>query len=112
MPHNEENTAKICPHCGIDKEIQPSRESGCNHVHYPEFCEICSERENPKADRPKYSENYVKSQRLEAVREFKEEIMREEDSIWNTPPNQKTRLLKFVPSEHIENVFNSLYGTH
>ncbi len=32
---------QICDHCGVDTAIQPQRESGCNHVHYPEACEIC-----------------------------------------------------------------------
>lgn len=32
---------RFCNHCGISVDIQPSRESGCNHVHYPESCDIC-----------------------------------------------------------------------
>lgn len=30
-----------CLHCGVKSDIQPPRESGCNHVHYPEACEVC-----------------------------------------------------------------------
>ena len=31
-----------CDHCGWDISIQPPKESGCNHVHYPEACIICT----------------------------------------------------------------------
>ena len=34
----------ICLHCGIDCQYQPTKESGCNHAHYPEACKICSEK--------------------------------------------------------------------
>ena len=34
-----------CEHCGWDTAYQPPRESGCNHVHYPEACETCNDRE-------------------------------------------------------------------
>lgn len=32
---------RICLHCEVDCTIQPPKESGCNHVHYPEACEVC-----------------------------------------------------------------------
>ena len=33
-----------CEHCGVDTFTQPPRESGCNHAHYPEACDICTKR--------------------------------------------------------------------
>ncbi len=33
---------RICLHCNTDVEYQPKMESGCNHAHYPEACEVCS----------------------------------------------------------------------
>jgi hypothetical protein len=35
---------KICLHCGVDTTIQPPKDSGCNHVHYPEECEMCNKK--------------------------------------------------------------------
>ena len=35
---------RICLHCGVDTAYQPKRETGCNHVHYPEACTICSNK--------------------------------------------------------------------
>lgn len=35
---------RICLHCDIDIEYQPAREAGCSHVHYPEACDVCSEK--------------------------------------------------------------------
>lgn len=32
----------ICNHCNVSIHIQPPRESGCNHAHYPEACERCA----------------------------------------------------------------------
>lgn len=32
---------KICLHCGVDIDIQPPLDSGCNHVYYPENCDVC-----------------------------------------------------------------------
>jgi hypothetical protein len=34
--------SKKCKHCGYDIGIQPRKETGCDHVHYPENCDICS----------------------------------------------------------------------
>lgn len=34
----------ICLHCGTHTGYQPERESGCNHAHYPEACEVCSKK--------------------------------------------------------------------
>jgi hypothetical protein len=31
-------------HCDTDIRYQPKRETGCNHVHYPEACQFCSEK--------------------------------------------------------------------
>lgn len=39
------NKNRKCLHCGVDTAYQPSRISGCNHVHYPEACDICSDKE-------------------------------------------------------------------
>ena len=43
-----------CLQCGTDKDIQPSKESGCNHVHYPEFCEVCCDKVASYSDRMHY----------------------------------------------------------
>lgn len=34
----------VCLHCGVDVRIQPPKESGCNHAHYPEACRECSDK--------------------------------------------------------------------
>ena len=35
-----EDLEKICPHCKMDKDL--ANPSGfCNHLHYPEACEVC-----------------------------------------------------------------------
>ena len=34
----------ICLHCGTDTAYQPPSDSGCNHVHYPEDCDVCSKK--------------------------------------------------------------------
>lgn len=42
----------ICPHCGEDKKIFTGNPE-CNHVKYPEFCEVCRKREQynvPKSE--------------------------------------------------------------
>lgn len=36
---------RICLHCNVDTAYQPSRESGCNHAHYPEACKICTNKQ-------------------------------------------------------------------
>lgn len=40
----EEWGKRICLHCGVDCNYQPQKESGCNHVHYPEACQECSKK--------------------------------------------------------------------
>jgi len=42
QPQYDKN--KICLHCGIDISIQPPFESGCNHTHYGEDCNVCSNK--------------------------------------------------------------------
>ena len=45
-----------CKHCGVSIWIQPPKESGCNHVHYPEACEVCNdvaEKKRPNITIPK-----------------------------------------------------------
>ena len=32
----------ICTHCDTDIRYQPKKETGCNHVHWPEACKQCS----------------------------------------------------------------------
>lgn len=39
-----------CQHCGYDTCIQPPKETGCNHVYYPEACEVCDDREELKRE--------------------------------------------------------------
>ncbi len=34
----------VCLHCGVSVHYQPPKDSGCNHVHYPEACPVCSEK--------------------------------------------------------------------
>jgi hypothetical protein len=34
----------VCDHCGVNIFIQPPKESGCNHVHYPEACDVCTKK--------------------------------------------------------------------
>jgi len=31
----------ICLHCGWDIQIQTPRDTGCNHAHHPEACDVC-----------------------------------------------------------------------
>lgn len=31
----------LCFHCGVSIKVQPPRETGCNHVHFPEDCQKC-----------------------------------------------------------------------
>lgn len=38
---NDPWKGQVCFHCGVDPRIQPPKESGCNHVHYPEDCDVC-----------------------------------------------------------------------
>jgi len=33
---------RICNHCGTDCDIQPKRETGCRHDHFPEACDVCT----------------------------------------------------------------------
>lgn len=40
----EEWGKRFCLHCGVDCAYQPPKESGCNHVHYPEACSVCSKK--------------------------------------------------------------------
>jgi len=38
---------RLCEHCGMDIEIiNPS--GYCNHLYYPDYCEICKKREKEK----------------------------------------------------------------
>lgn len=46
----------ICKHCKVKTHIQPSFDSGCNHVHYPEACEVCNKN---TADYKKQMHNMV-----------------------------------------------------
>ncbi len=35
----------VCPHCKMDKRIR--NPSGfCDHLYYPNYCEVCKERES------------------------------------------------------------------
>ena len=37
-------TPTLCPHCHQDTAIRnPSGD--CDHLHYPEYCEVCRQRE-------------------------------------------------------------------
>lgn len=40
----EEWGKRICLHCDYDCSYQPSKLTGCNHVHYPEACSVCSKK--------------------------------------------------------------------
>ena len=40
----------VCPHCGYDINYQPPKKAKCNHVHYPENCEICYQKSLNWAD--------------------------------------------------------------
>ena len=33
-----------CEHCGWNTSIQPPKSTGCNHVHYPEACDVCNKK--------------------------------------------------------------------
>lgn len=35
---------RICLHCHVECNTQPPIVSGCNHVHYPESCKVCSRK--------------------------------------------------------------------
>lgn len=37
----EEWGERICNHCGTPCDIQPKKETECNHAHYPEACRVC-----------------------------------------------------------------------
>lgn len=39
---NEGEISVVCNHCGYDIRIQPPKNTGCNHVYYPEHCITCS----------------------------------------------------------------------
>lgn len=34
----------MCPHCKTDIHYQPPKELNCNHIHYPESCEVCYQK--------------------------------------------------------------------
>ena len=33
-----------CEHCGYPTFIQPPKKARCNHVHYPEACDVCNDK--------------------------------------------------------------------
>lgn len=35
---------RFCLHCSISTQIQPPKETGCNHIHYPEYCTVCEKK--------------------------------------------------------------------
>ena len=43
-----------CDHCGWDISIQPPKESGCNHVHYPEACRICTIKKHHNCEKHEF----------------------------------------------------------
>ena len=67
------NNERICEHCGINQAIQPSKESGCNHVHYPEACEVCNAREELKRPYMTIKKTEYKSLKDE-IKTLKEEL--------------------------------------
>ena len=51
---------ELCPHCGFPKSIQVDTEkTGCNHVYYPEHCEVCNNREHPGCTCPACKDNTI-----------------------------------------------------
>lgn len=41
---------KVCEHCGFSINLQPPRQTNCNHAYYPEACDICKEKSKKQTD--------------------------------------------------------------
>lgn len=43
-PENPWAATSKCLHCGYNPSFQPPRATECNHVHYPDDCDVCRKK--------------------------------------------------------------------